>query len=211
MASGTRAPRWTEDEFDRLGDLILQYVSDGKTVMDACYAFQEETNGLRTVSSSRYKFATKVLQRIKAEYEVAKQLGAQKAIEHRTEQREQKPRNRVRRTLKRLDLDGDTPLVLTKNDLIKFIRNAQIIDESAISQSSEFERLRDELDQVKRENSELKNKNTLLQSKYDELNSEHDVLLNAFNVARKAATNAPDPSGFSFTRDKDGLINVRGK
>lgn len=209
MASGTRAPKWGDDEFDRLGQLILEYVSDGKTVMDACYAYQDETNGLRSVSSCRYKFATKIMPRIKDEYEVAKQLGAQKSIDERTQQREQSnPKRRVRRTMKKLNLDIDEPVDMTKKDLIKLIRNVTIYDENAIQNSRELEDVRAELEQVKKDYEDLQNKHTLLQRQNEELKQEHDTLLNAFNIARRAATNAPDPAEYVYARNKDGTIET---
>jgi chromosome segregation ATPase len=192
-----RGPRWSEEEFDRLGQLVLEYVSSGRTVSEACEAFEKETNGLRTFSANRYKFQTVVLPRIREAYEEARRMGAQVIAEQRRQQQEQEQQQ-----------DEDDEERITQRELLRYLRRVRIVDEEAESLRRQVELLQEQLDEANKERENLRSENVLLKTKLKETESERDQLLGSFILARKYATGAPDPDKVKIVQNKDGTIET---
>jgi uncharacterized coiled-coil DUF342 family protein len=194
--SRVRAPEWSENELNRLGELAIQYVSSGHTLSEACEAFEKETNGLRTFSSARYKFQTKVLPRIREQYELARRKGTQVIMEQRRQQQEQQQQQ----------LDEDDEERITQRELLRYLRRVRIVDEEAESLRRQVELLHEQLEQVSKERDEWKNKYVHLEAKYKEVENERDQLANAIAIARKFALNLPDAGAAKITVGPDGLV-----
>jgi hypothetical protein len=197
---------WTEEEFNRLQELILETVRNGGTVMEACEKFEEET--------CRFKWQTIIKPRCDEEYRLAVEMGKD-AIAQRSLNGDAPKRRQIRRTVSKVvplhkdnEQNSDEPLRLTKRDLIRLIRNVEIIDEEAEQLKQEVESLKQQLNDVVRERDELKHKHLLLQSKYNELEVEYNKFLDAFNIARQrvAGIETANPTRTRMVIGKDGFV-----
>jgi RsfA family transcription factor len=165
-------PDWTQDDYDLLLTTVLEYLSGGYTLQDAFRKFEELTNGIRSISAARYKYVTKLSKQYAKEIEAAKAEGEKKRVERLLEQRaNEEDENAVPR--------------MTKRDLIRWLRNVELVSEDDEQLRKEVERLRAELEAAVKERDELRQRYEVLQQEYAQTKQELEQLLTAFNIARR--------------------------
>ncbi|GIM46831.1 hypothetical protein DNHGIG_23800 [Collibacillus ludicampi] len=202
MAGNPGGPRvdWTEEEFDRLAEVVLETVASGGTVTEACEKFSEESNGLRSVASCRLKWNTILSEKYAAQYEIAKAQGAQARANRTLEERRRIKINRNLPIVSRQQKDDpDEPIRMTQRELIRFLRNVEIVDSNA-------ERLQKQLDEVTRERDELKRQLEKLHREYEEVKAERDKFLEVFNIARKNVAGINDDERKRLRINKHGVV-----
>jgi chromosome segregation ATPase len=168
-----KTPDWQPHEFERLAQLCLQMVRDGYLLEDAFRKFEEETNHVRSRSAIRYKWVTKLAKQYAKEYEAAKAEGEKKRAERIAQERQQAQ-----------EQSQGVPR-MTKRELIRWLRQIEIVSEDDDRLRVENQRLRAELEAATKERDELRNKYLLLKKQYDELKSEADRVFEAFNIVRQ--------------------------
>lgn len=177
-------PDWKQEDFDRLAKLVLDTVSNGGTVMDGCKKFEEETNGLRTLSANRYKWVTKLSKQYSAQYEVAKAKGEQIQRQQAAERKEQIQTVNTKNVFQ-LKTKDDVNVKMTQRELIKFLRNIEITSEDENELRRENEKLKCDLNLVLEELQMVKRNLNTLKHQHEEVKAEYSTMLDAFNIARK--------------------------
>lgn len=206
MVGNPGGPRvdWTDEEFDRLAELVLDMVSKGYSVVDACEKFSEETGHLRSAASARFKWNTILSEKYAAQYEIAKAQGAQARAQNAKEQRR---RIKIRPTVSRAittqqQTDEDAPVRMTQRELIRFLRSIEIVGDDVVNK----EQIQKQLDEVARERDELKRQLEAMTKKYEEVKAELDSVIAAMNVARKYAAGIEDTQPKKYVIGKDGFV-----
>jgi valyl-tRNA synthetase len=195
---------WTQEEFDRLAELVLEMVSKGYSVTDACEAFEKETGGVRSAAAARYKWNVLLSNEYEELYKLAKLEGQKARAQNAKEQRR---RIKIRPTVSRAittqqQTDEDAPVRMTQRELIRFLRSIEIVGDDVVNK----EQIQKQLDEVVRERDELKRQLEAMTKKYEEVKAELDSVIAAMNVARKYAAGIEDTQPKKYVIGKDGFV-----
>jgi RsfA family transcription factor len=174
-----KTPEWDENQYERLAQLVLEMVSEGYTLRDAFRKFEEETNHVRTQSAIAYKWITKLSKKYAKEYEEAKLKGEQRRMEMASKQ------NRARRRSVMFDGGDGGPPVVTTGQLIKLLRNVQVVGDDEQELRAEVERLKGELEATRKERDSLQAEIERIRAELADVTQERDDLLRAFSIARR--------------------------
>lgn len=202
---------WNDEDDKLLVETILQFVKEGKTVINGCREMEEKTEGRRTTSASKFRWFTKLVHQYRAAYELAKEEGK------KVKEVKKKKLNKGERFEEIVEtvFQDDTPAIEREIDADDFIILAKKFKQqqmSKIEEAKQFEKnqainqrkvsdLEKELKQTK---AELKDTIEMLQLKQ----KDYQNILEALNVLKKAGIQItiPEPSKTRYSIGKNGLV-----
>ncbi len=201
MSRGPRGsvPDWRQNEFDRLALLVLEIVSNGGTITDACEAFEEETKGLRTAASARFKWTVKLSKEYKQQYIEARAHGRRILAEDIVAKRKEKMAHPA----------TSEKEIITQREFLSQIldigRNVKIMPHDL---KKELEELRHKTKKMEQENQELNRRITELEQENAQIKKDAYDAFRVVEIARKGYAGITSPEKVKTIIDKNGLVSV---
>lgn len=204
---------WTGDDDVLLAEMVLRFVREGKTVMDACREMERVTDGRRTASASKFRWFTKLVDQYNAGYELAKQDGkkakdAKKRKVNKGERFEEILENVLQKTEEaEKEIEPDDFIVLAKK--FKEQQNKKIQENS--SHEKELKQLRKNNEKLEKELAEAKKDvelyNELLVAKQNDYNK----VIEALQTLKGLGVNIsiPEPESPKYVVDKNGMVSKK--
>lgn len=206
---------WTEEDDVLLAKTVLYYVKQGDTVVEACREMERKTNGRRTASASKHRWFTRLVDRYKAGYELAKREGKEVRRKSKKRLNQGKRYEEVFKDAFREDVYVDEKEI-TADDFIELAKKFKDQQNNKTSRQNE---LQNEIKELRRENDKLRKKNKELTEELSEtielLNlkkKDYENVLNALKVLRNTGIkiNIPEPEKPKYRINKDGTIDTMG-
>ncbi|CEG26715.1 RsfA family transcriptional regulator [Bacillus sp. B-jedd] len=196
--SSTRQDAWTADEDLLLAEVILRYIREGGTQLQA---FEEVGRQLsRTSAACGFRWNSYVRKQYKSGIEHAKKQRKEGKKPGKTVQNSEDS-NEVQRTEKPLKPELDSSLEI--KDVLKYIESLYSAAGSATSNKVEQKQLLERIKELERENVNLANE-------LDRLREDYQVLMDILNRARKMAAEKEEPGSgqqkAKFQMDKYGNL-----
>ena len=197
---------WTDDDDLRLAEMVLSSVRGGGSIMDACRAFEKETDGRRTASASKFRWHTRLKKSYQAAYETAKKDGEERKkvgyvnqgarYEHIVENVLNKEQDH--------DIELEDIFVLMK----KFRDQENSKEKNTDVLEKENKKLNNKLRDKEKELKKMKDEFDYTKEVLLDRDRKYKELMDSLQVLKKAGIqiNIPDQKDSSYIINKDGTV-----
>lgn len=196
---------WTPDDDLMLAEMVLRHVRSGHTILDACREMEEQSNGKRTATASKYRWFTKLKLQYASAYELAKQDG--KKIRNFKKKRVNQG-ERLEDIVENV-LNTEQEREISVDDILVLVKQFKKQEEKKADNESELLKVKREIDKLKKENSALKDENKELKHSLKNVDTDYKQLKGALDVLKGlgVAINTPEPTqGSKYIVNKDGIV-----
>jgi len=204
---------WTEDDDVMLAETILRNVRNGKTVMDGCREMEQQTEGKRTASASKFRWFTKLVDQYKAGYELAKQEG--KAAKERKKKKVNKGERfeEIMQTV--LEKTDEVEKEVSPDDFVilakKFKQQQEAKEKSLSNNEKQINELTRKVQKLEGQLKDAKKEADFYAESLMLKQKDYNKVIEALQTLKTLGIQIqiPEPESPKYTVDKDGVVSKK--